>query len=89
MLLFPIEILQDIVNLATVASDAHLPSTLLLQLSDTLLVPVRLRVERLVVLEHMRGGSRWFDPQGLAAVLLDLVVLVTIGERSRGARSSR
>lgn len=54
LLLFSVEILENVVDLATVTTHAHLPATRLLELPDALLVSVRVRVERVVVADHVR-----------------------------------
>ena len=67
-------------DLATITADGCLATTLLLQLSDTLLVSIGLRVERFVVLECVRRLR--FDSQR-SLIFLHFVIFVTIREGAR------
>jgi len=50
LLLLSVEVLEDVVDLAPVTSFADLPSSLLLlEQSKALLIPIRLRVKRVVL----------------------------------------
>ena len=42
LLLLAVEVLEDVMHLASVTANGRLPTTLLLQLSDALLVSIRL-----------------------------------------------